>query len=267
MQGHSTGKRRSGFLSRFGTAFFDGDIWVKLSVLFWGLGYFRRGQWVKGVLATLFQLVFIYFLLAFALPNLSMVGTLGKTEYASVYNPDTMKNEVNDYDDSFLILLFSVISVTALIAIAVVLMNIIIESYKLEIDMAQGKHINSFREDVKELFDSKFRLTLMFLPTLGIIIFTIIPLIFMIAIAFTNYDQSHMPPTKLFTWVGFENFLSLFRTIAGDGSSQSSAFGYSFVRVLAWTLIWAFFATFTNYFGGIILSLAINNPRTRLKKL
>ena len=32
----------------------------------------------------------------------------------------------------------------------------------------------------------------------------------MILVAFTNYDDAHMAPAKLFTWVGIENFISLF---------------------------------------------------------
>lgn len=72
----------------------------------------------------------------------------------------------------------------------------------------------------------------------------------LIFVAFTNYDQQHMPPTELFSWVGFSNFISLF-----GGGGLTSTFGYAFVRVLGWTLVWAFFATFTTYIGGILLSL------------
>ena len=80
----------------------------------------------------------------------------------------------------------------------------------------------------------------------------------MICIAFTNYDKSHMPPNALFTWVGLANFKSLFTT------SITSTFGYTFWRILGWTLLWAVLATFTTYFGGIILALLINNKNTKM---
>jgi arabinogalactan oligomer/maltooligosaccharide transport system permease protein len=81
----------------------------------------------------------------------------------------------------------------------------------------------------------------------------------MILVAFTNYDQQSLPPASLFTWVGFANFKTLL------SNYTTSAFGYAFVRVLSWTLIWAFTATFTCYIGGIMLSLFINNRKTKFK--
>jgi len=50
-----------------------------------------------------------------------------------------------------------------------------------------------------------YQLFLLF-PFLGIILFTVMPLVFMILMAFTNYDRDHLPPGKLFDWVGFQNF-------------------------------------------------------------
>ena len=38
------------FFSEFGTAMAKGDLFVKLSLLWWGAGYFRRKQYVKAIL-------------------------------------------------------------------------------------------------------------------------------------------------------------------------------------------------------------------------
>lgn len=108
--------------------------------------------------------------------------------------------------------------------------------------------------------NEKFYVTLLTLPVLGVVVFTIIPLFILIAVAFTNYDQQHMPPAALFTWVGLANFASLF-----GGQSLSLTFSYAFGRVLSWTLVWAFFATFTNFFGGVFLAMLINNKRPSAK--
>ncbi len=51
-----------------------------------------------------------------------------------------------------------------------------------------GKEINSFGKDVKGLFDKNLYKTLMFLPLMGIFVFTVLPLLFMIPMAFTNYS-------------------------------------------------------------------------------
>ena len=82
----------------------------------------------------------------------------------------------------------------------------------------------------------------------------------MICIAFTNYDYNHQAPTKLFTWVGFENFQNLL-SIGTDG------FGTTFFTVLGWTLVWAFFATFLNYFLGMGVAMLINKKGIKFKKM
>ena len=83
----------------------------------------------------------------------------------------------------------------------------------------------------------------------------------MVLIAFTNYDYQHLPPSKLFDWVGFVNFGNLFSIAEGTG------FLLVFLRVLLWTFVWAFIATFTNYFLGMILALMINKKGIKLKML
>ncbi|MBQ8627000.1 MAG: sugar ABC transporter permease [Agathobacter sp.] len=128
--------------------------------------------------------------------------------------------------------------------------------YRLQVAKEQGQHINTFVEDVRRFANDRFHITLLSLPAIGVVLFTVVPLIFMIFVAFTNYDENHLAPSKLFTWVGLDNFISLFTT------STTVTFGYTFVRVLAWTLIWAVAATFTTYIGGILLAKLINDKLT-----
>ena len=69
-----------------------------------------------------------------------------------------------------------------------------------------------------------------------------------------------MNPTNLFTWVGLDNFSKLF-------AFGKSGFGSTFLTVLIWTLVWAFFATFLNYFLGMGVAILINKKGIRFKKL
>lgn len=250
----------NGFKS-VGRAFADGDVWVKLSALIMGAGYFGRGQIAKGILMTLVEIVFILYMILVGGPYLSKFDTLGDVQLEMKFNPVTMKNEMNDYDNSFMILLFGVISLVIIAAFIFIYISNLLKVYKLQCLQKEGKHINNFREDCRSLINEKFHITLLALPVTGIVLFTIVPLIIMIAVAFTNYDQNHMPPAILFGWVGFTNFKNLFTT------STTITFGYSLGKVITWTFIWAFFATFTTYFGGIMLAKFINNPKTKLPKL
>ena len=249
------------FFSEFGTAMAKGDAFVKLSLLWWGAGYFRRKQYVKAILMTLLEIAVIAFTLNFAMAYVPKFGTLGTIQAEQVFNMQTMQTEWNDYDNSFMILLFSLFSFVIWFVAAVVCMRNVVNVYELQKQAQRGKHINTFVEDLREYLDKKFHITLLSLPVLGIVVFTLIPMLLLILVAFTNYDQQHMPPTNLFTWVGFSNFVTLF------GGGITTTFGYAFIRILGWTIIWSFFATLTTYLGGILMSLLLNSKLTRGTKI
>ncbi|MBQ9944241.1 MAG: sugar ABC transporter permease [Clostridia bacterium] len=50
-------------------------------------------------------------------------------------------------------------------------------------------------------------------------------------------------------------------------SVQTPSFANTFKQVLFWTLIWAFFATFLNYFLGMLVAIMINKKGIKFKKL
>ena len=249
------------FFSEFGTAMAKGDVFVKLSLLWWGAGYFRRKQYVKAILMTLLEIAVIAFTLNFAMAYVPKFGTLGTIQAEQVFNMQTMQTEWNDYDNSFMILLFSLFSFVIWFAAAVVCMRNVVNVYELQKQAQRGKHVNTFVEDLREYLDKKFHITLLSLPVLGIVVFTLIPMLLLILVAFTNYDQQHMPPTNLFSWVGFSNFVTLF------GGGITTTFGYAFIRILGWTIVWSFFATLTTYLGGILMSLLLNSKLTRGTKI
>ena len=252
-----------GFFSNFGTALARGDWSVKLSLLWWGAGYARRRQFAKALLMTLVEAGVAAFTLLFAMQYVPKFGTLGTVQAEQVFNIATMKTEWNDYDNSFLILLFSLFSFVVWFAAAAVWMRNVVNVYRLQLQAEAGRHVNTFAEDLRSYLDEKFHITLLALPALGVAVFTVIPILLLILVAFTNYDQQHMPPTNLFSWVGINNFVTLF----SGGSSVTLGFGYAFVRVLGWTLVWSLFATFTTYIGGILMSLLLNNKMVRWPKL
>lgn len=251
-----------GFFRGFGEAVAKGDLFVKLSLIWMGAGYFKRKQYIKSLIATIFEAVVIVFTVLCSSQYVPKFGTLGTVKRESVFNPVTMKNEINDYDNSFMILLFSVVSFVIWAVFLIVWISNVKKAYELQKMAERGEHINTFLEDLNTYRNENFYKTLLALPVAGVVIFTLIPLLILILVAFTNYDQQHMPPTELFTWTGLTNFINLF-----GGGGLTITFGYSFIRILAWTLVWAVFSTFTTYIGGILLSLLINHKRVKVKKL
>ena len=255
-------KKLSGnYFKDFGTAVAKGDMGVKLSLLVMGAGYFARKQIINGLIMIALEIVFIMTCVFYAAPNLAKFGTLGTVQFEQVFDPLTMTSKVNDYDNSFLILLNSIIALFIILIFILVYIGNIKAVYRLQVRKEEGKHINTFREDIRALFNEKFHITLLTLPCLGIILMNIIPILVLVAVAFTNYDQQHMPPSALFTWVGWKNFKQLFT------NSTTVTFGYSFGKILIWTLEWALLATLTTFIGGILMAQFINNKKTKLPKL
>lgn len=113
------------YIAGVGRDFMQGDLWVKLSALLWGSSCVARGQYVKGVLLTVLEALFAYFIPVVFWPSMSKLGTLGTVQQQRVYNPETRQNEFNDYDNSFLIMLFGDIGcVLLLTAVVLWLRNI-----------------------------------------------------------------------------------------------------------------------------------------------
>ena len=246
------------------SAFKNGSNATRLSFLFMGFGQISRGQIVKGILYFLLQTIFSLFMIfvggKYILHLFS--GDLGTKLSGEIWNEELQIFEKVKGDNSFLILLYGVASLILIGMFLVVWAMNVKGSYENDKRIRRGEKPLTFKEDIRVLLNEKFYIPLLLLPFLGLIVFTVMPLIFMILIAFTNYDYAHTPPGKLFDWVGFANFKTLFSLSGG-----SSGFAFVFLRVLLWTFVWAFFATFTNYFLGLVIALLINKKGIRFKAL
>ena len=191
------------YFADFGTAVSKGDIWVKLSLIIMGMGYIGRGQIIKGILVTLLEAGFALFTANITWPYITKLNTLGTVQREEVFDPLTMTKTVNEYDNSLLILLFGVVGIAVILAFILIYIANIKAVYKTQQLKKNGKHINNFAEDLRELINDKFHVTLLTLPSIGVIFMCIMPIIFMVCIAFTNYDAAHQPPSVLFSWVGW----------------------------------------------------------------
>jgi arabinogalactan oligomer / maltooligosaccharide transport system permease protein len=244
-------------VNSFFRIFKEGNFITKLSYLFMGLGCALRGQLIKGLLYFAIQLSYIVYMVAFGWHYVKDITTLGTAAQYQVWNEGLQIFENRPGDNSMLILLFSVVTIIITLVMIAIYVKSVFASYNNEMLKKQGKKPDSFVEEVKCLFDKNFHKTLLTLPVLGVIVIVILPLIFMILIAFTNFDKTHQPPGKLFTWVGFQNFKDIFWS--------DPLKSYTFSRLLIWTIIWAVCATFTNYIFGMILALMINKKGIRFK--
>lgn len=239
-----------------GQALRDGGTETKLSAVILGLGNMLHGQVVKGILFLLVEIAYIVFMVKKGIHCLAMLPGLGSVEQEEYWDEAKQVYMYTKGDQSILILLFGLAVILITVIFVLFWKGCVKNAYMAECIQKAGKKTNNFREDLAMLLDQKLHWLLMTPPMFFITALTILPLIFMICMAFTNYSKigNHL---VLFDWVGLENFKTLF--------DSSSVLGSTFWSTLVWTLVWAFFATFTNYFFGMILAILINRKGTRGK--
>jgi len=315
-----------------------GDWKTRVSYTVMGFGSCARGQWLRGILFFVFQTVFNVYLFCFGGAYVAKLATLGTVETTKVGRTTVYG------DNSFLIMLYGVLTIFFILAFIYTWRLNVKQNKLAQKYLADGKALKTAKQDMHDMLDTQFHKTLLAIPVLGVTFFTILPIIFMILVAFTNYDNTHQPPGKLFTWVGMENFNTLLTveenpmsielkdnadgtvtmsitarngdklsavsdkasaeaavaliadgsgefsltdngdktgsiTVYGDSGDpvnmaitgltfiQTPSMANTFKQVLLWTLIWAFFATFLNYFLGMLVAIMINKKGIKFKKL
>lgn len=239
-------------------ALIKGNAKTRSSCLIMGMGNFLNRQIVKGMLFLLIEVAFIFFMITSGATFLQGLITLGTKEKGEVFDEVKQIYVYTQGDNSMLFLLYGIFTVLVIGFFIFAWMSAVKSAYTAQVAVEKGKKPNSIREDIASLFDKNVHKTLLFLPITCVFAFTILPLIFMISMAFTNYDRDHQPPGQLFDWVGLTNFKEVF--------NSGSGLGYAFWHVLGWTLIWAVAATLLNYILGMILAMVINRKETKFKK-
>ncbi|HRA70429.1 MAG: sugar ABC transporter permease [Trichococcus sp.] len=248
-------KKSYGQQMTFRELFKEGDVATKLSFVVMGAANLANKQYLKGLIFLFSQIAFFYWLIRNGLRALSMLATLGTQSQGLVFDERLGIEVLQEGDNSMLLLLFGI----AAIVICLLLVGLYVINLKSARNIHElkkaGKKIPSTMDDLASLLNERFHATLMTIPLLGVLLFTVLPLLYMISIAFTNYDHTHLPPKNLFTWVGFVNF----------GNVISGNMADTFFPVLGWTLIWATLATVTCFFFGILLALLINTKGLKFK--
>lgn len=234
----------------------NGDTFTKLSMLLNGIGLIKHKQIVKGVIVLVLEIAYIFYMATAGIASILALPALGENEQGKVWNEAKQVYEYSAGDNSLLILLFGIVTIFVTLGFIVLWILQIKQSYKCQKQLENNQHVNNMREDIKSLFDGNLHITLMTLPCVGILVFNIVPLVFMICMAFTSYSKegSHL---QLFDWNGLTQFI---RVLNMQGS-----IGRQFWSVLAWTVVWAIFATFLNYIMGMILAMIINRKDTHGK--
>ena len=236
-------------------AFVKGDIFTRLSAVVMGLGNIVRGQVVKGLLFLAVQAAYIIYMIKVGIGCIQNLK-LGGVNAEEIWDDAQGIYVYTHQDRTILFLLYGVVAIVITIFFIIAWANSITSAYRAQCLKAEGKRPDSFKKEFKTLFDKNMHRFLLALPIIGVVAFTILPLIFMISMAFTTYDYNH---SLVFHWNGLKNF--------ADALNLKDTVGKEFWPVLGWTLCWAVAATFSNYILGTILAIIINRKGTRLKSM
>ena len=238
-------------------ALVKGNIVTKLSFIICGLGNILNKQIAKGLAFFALEIAYIYYMINNGFTSIQNFITLGVNEQGEVYNEQLGIYEYVAGDNSMLFLLYGVITFFLTAAFIFLVVSAGKSAYCAQLRKELGKPVPKLKDDLYSLKQGNLHKLMLAFPIVGILTFTIVPLVYMILIAFTSYDHEHQPPGNLFDWVGFDNFSALF----ASGGKLSATFW----PVLAWTLTWAVLATITCFLIGLVLALIINRKETRCK--
>lgn len=238
------------WFKEFGVQFNVGDKKCKtlliLSYFCFGIPLIAFGKIVKGIALFLVQALSILYLVARGVSDLQNLIVLGfKEKFSSV-------------------IVYGVIAIVVILLFLYMYIVSVTQTLKAANDYNQRRFGSNFKKQLHDLIDKNFYVTSLIIPVIGAIVFTIIPLAFMITIAFTNYSlitapgYSTVKSVGFLEWTGMDSFKRIF---------SNSANLQDLLSVFSWTMIWALLATFTCYFGGLLLALLVNKKSIKMKPL
>lgn len=240
-----------------------------LSSLIWGLGQFTIcKQRLKGLLLFAIQILFICLEIfsGYWLEYLS--GSITKFSLRlhggfitrGLWGIITL-GEVNlgkHGDHSTMLLITGIIVVLILLLVLLMYIFNIIDGYKSGELLDTTGNYETSKTYFKRIY-TKSLAYIILIPVITFILFIVVmPILFGILTAFTNYNTYHLPPGKLVDWVGFGNFKKLFSV---------PIWSKTFLSVLRWTIIWAIISTFSTYFFGMFQAILLNSKFVKFKSL
>ncbi|MBU5594084.1 ABC transporter permease subunit [Amphibacillus sp. MSJ-3] len=213
-----------------------------LSLIFAGLGQIYNGRILKGVCFIILEIAFLITLLDFIGLGLWGIYTLGTIPVV---------------DHSVFLLVYGLISIIIIIfSIILYILNVRDAKKQAEL-IKEGWEPPRLRDSIRDGYNKSF-VYFLTIPGFILLVFTVIlPLLFALSLAFTDYDLYNSPPRNLLNWVGFDNFRNLLNV---------PLWRNTFLSVFSWTLVWTLVATTMQICLGLFLAILANDSRVKFKK-
>lgn len=227
-----------------------------LSLIAPGVGQLYNRQFIKGLLFLAIDALCLNYFIDHLPRAVWGIVTLGEQAQGMV-KVGKLTQRV-DGDHSIQLLVNGLITMIFLLLFIWFYLQAVLDARRNGKLRERGDRTPGFMKSAGALFDRSFPYTMLAIPSIGILLLTIMPIIFGILIAFTNFSGPNViPPKSLVDWVGFKTFTDLMTL---------KTWSYTFWRVLLWTVEWAVLATATTYIGGMLVALLVQQPGIRFKK-
>lgn len=228
--------KRKGGLSR------PRNIATLLSIIIPGLGQMYNRRFLKG---------FLFFIVA-----ISFLITTWHYIDIGIWGIATLGTIPREHHSIQLLLQGLISLIILLFGIAFYIFNIM-NARNDAIAREDGYEKPSLLKGFSNFYDRGFPY-FMVLPGLIMLIFIVVlPLLFMLSLAFTDYNQYNAPPRNLLSWVGFDNFTDLLSV---------GIWKNTFFSVFTWTIVWTVVATSLQIALGFFLALLVNDKRVKFKR-
>ncbi|MDR1174151.1 MAG: sugar ABC transporter permease [Treponema sp.] len=239
------------------------------SAVIWGSGQLINKQKIKALIFFVFQLLFAgvellsgsaAILAGTAEPQFRNAGFFVKGLWGLV-TLGTMPRESSRqpfYDHSIMLMLAGIISILVLLIFTGVWIWNIADAWQTRKRMSGGRKTESSVQYFKKLWRDSFEYIMITPGVLLIIFISLVPIIFAVLVAFTNYNANFIPPRRLVDWNGFNTFIDIFKI---------RIWGSTFVQIFIWTVVWAFLATFSAYAFGLFQALILRAKVVKLRSV
>ena len=221
-------------------------VWA--SVLVMGAGQLCYGQIAKGLAYLGVLAVAAWYFVARGFADFIGLFTLGtRQEDLWLGIPG---------DNSITMLILGVFACVVLAFVAVLWVTNVRDAAFTAREAEQGRRPRAFRQTLSAMADEKFHITSLSLPLVTVMIFSVLPIVFMILVAFTNLGGEIVYP-KLADWS-----LDAWQKLTSVGK-----LGSTFTKILSWNVSWAILTTVINFTGGLALALLLSKKNVRRSKL
>lgn len=208
-----------------------------------GIGQLYNRQKIKGMLFLFFFVMYL-----FVFKDLFNMGIWGLI---------TLGTELPRDNSVFLLAEGLIAAIVIAFGLLFYYININ-DAYKNGELIDKNLKVNSIRESYQALLHDGYPY-LLSSPAFFLLVFSVIfPILFSVAIAFTNYDLYHSAPANLADWVGLDTFKQIFTV---------DIWRSTFFNVLGWTVVWTLLASTLQVSIGVFLAVVIHQKELRFKKL